>query len=855
MMLAFFLSIFLFDMFDFLSKFSFRGRKNAKAANQTTTPTPTATELASLQLAENKKNQVEQVRAATLAKIQQSAHDEAASITLLLACDFADGRYQAAQAVHSEAGLEQVRAALLNIDKRVVKLMQARLELIAQAARQETLAQLCLQQAGFLLGQSHLLSNQVIDLDQQRLGVAAFPIDLLPKFEQLRSEIDARLLAQTSLQRRVLDLISELNSDDSDLDVAVRCTLWQQEFDACLADPQAASLPKHIVNECLGKLEERRRRAHALQQALLKRQEQQDASKHSSMPDPATEVAGDLETADSEAAVTAPVPVVRVENKKASAAGNSVGGLSKEQIIAAIQGMEEALAQGSIQSARKFERDLRAVDGKTTGLSAELKSKLAQARSELGHLQGWAKWGGDVSRDELIKTAEELSALSLSANELSKMLAALRERWKEMEATSGAANKESWERFDAACKIAYAPAALYFQEQAELRKINLAAAESALTELQTRIAELLQTPYDWKAIANFGMQAQQNWKKLGQIDRKHKTRLDTQFEADLQLLLQPLQLRRQEEIQAREELINEVTALDPLQRTTTDQLRVLQERWQAHATSVPLRRKDEQALWEKFRAACDQLFAQRKLASGEAEAQRKENLRQRQDLCAELEQASKATDTNIAQLLQHTAVAWRNAGPVPRAEEGAIEQRYQNALAALKKIDLNLQDQQRQKTKMLFLQKLTVCQRLEQILISEIKDENLAQQMATLSEQWQQMAALPARLNIPLNSRFQTTLTAIENNVQNYRELMQKNTANFDATLLHLEILSGIASPAELARERMQMQVEVLQNALKRGATDYADSELLQRLVSLPALLDEARTQRLEKILAASEVL
>lgn len=856
MMLAFFHSIFLFDMFDFFSKFSLRGRKNTKAAGKT--PTPTATELASLQLAEDKKNLVEQARAATLAKIQQNAHDEAASIALLLTCDFADGRFQAAQAVHSQAGLEQVRTALLNIDKRVVKLMQTRLTLIEQAGRQQTLAQLCLQQAGVLLSQEHLLPNQVVDLDQQRLAVPAFPADLLPQFEQLRFEIGAKLQAQTDLQRRVLDLIAQMNKDAT-LDAAFegQCSAWQQELDACLAHPQAASLPKQIVNECSGQLAQRWQRWQAWQQTQLKRQ-QQDAVRQAEALLPAAEVgdtAGD--TAVAEIAVIALVPDASVENKIDAAASK----LSMAQIVAAIEGMEDALAQGSIQNARKFERDLRAVDGKTAGLSAQQTSRLVQARNELGYLQGWAKWGGDVSRDELIKAVEELPALPLSANELAKKVAAMRERWKEMEAASGAANKDSWERFDAACKSAYAPAAAYFQEQAELRKINLAAAENALIELQARSAELLQGPPDWKAIANFCMQARQNWKKLGQIDRKLKTRLDDQFEAKLQLLLQPLQERRQEEIRTRENLIHEVAALDPLQRTMTEQLRALQERWQTHAASVPLRRKDEQALWEKFRAACDQLFAQRKLASGEAEAQRQENLLQRQELCAALEQATNAanatelSDVKLAQLLQQTATAWRNAGPVPRAQEAVIEQRYQNAQTALKQISLNLQEQKKQKTKTVFLQKLALCQKLEQLLISEFKEENSGQQMAQLSEQWQQMAALPARLDRTLNSRFQAALLAFANDARNYHELMLKNTAHFDASLLQLEILSGIASPAELARERMQMQVEVLQNALKRGAAEQADGELLQRLLSLPALLDESRTLRLEKVLAAAAVL
>lgn len=875
MMLAFSFPTLLSAMFEFLSKFSFRRPKTDKNLSKTggKPSAPGASEVASLQLAENKKNLVEQARAATLAQIAQAGNDEPALIALLLACDFADGRFKAAQMVHSQSGLEQVHAAMRNIDKRVTKLMQNRLDLIAQASQQEQQAQRCIAQVSSLLEQASLISNQVTDLDKLRAACSAFPAAHLEQYNQLRLALENKLLTQTALQRRLLDLLAQLNQEaaaDSEVEQSLgqRLSGWQQELDACMAPAEAAALPKNAVTECSRKIQQQRQRWEIKQEQVqkqaqqelqkLERRQQDEASQTAAIEQAADTLALQAEdVAAADEPVSEPESESEFESNPTSAAPVKPGSFEKKvpslttaQIIIAIQGMQDALEQGSVQAARKFDRELRAVDIKTVGLNAEQKNKLFQARSDLTYLQGWAKWGGDVSRDELIKAADDLPTLALAPNELAKKVAVLRERWKEMEATSGSASKDLWERFDSACSVAYAPAAAYFQEQAEQRKINFAAAEAVLAELRDSAAQLLQGVPDWKAIAHFCMQAQQHWKKLGHVDRKHKTRLDAEFEAALQLLRLPLEQRRQEEIVAREALIAEVNLLDPLQKSTTEQLRALQERWQAQASSVPLRRKDEQALWEKYRAACDSLFAQRKLASGEADTQRKENLAVKLELCSALEQAADIPGINVNQLLQQTASTWKKTAAVPRAEEAAIEERYQSAVSVLKKRGDSILDQQRQATKILCLKKLSACQALEQMLAAEVND---AEQMAQIAGDWKALEDLPAKLNAVLATRFQAALQALENDDQEYRHLLQKNATNFDSALLHLEILSGIDSPQELSRERLQMQVGVLQNSLKRGAEDQAIGELLQRLLTLPAPLDTARTQRLGKILALSD--
>lgn len=836
-------------MLDLISKFIFRRPTTGKA------PAPTAIEIETGQLAEAKKNQVINERAATLEKIAGLANDESAAIALLLGCDFADGRLKAAQHVHSPAGLEQIRAAMLNVDKRVVKLMQTRLDAIVQTTQQETLAQLCVEEASHLAQQTHLMPNQVIGLDKRRAVIALFPEHLKTQFEENREKIELKMLAQTALQRRVLDIFNQLNalaaSDESDTSLEVQLAQLgqlQQELDHCQNQPESVSLPKKMLDDCMKKMQQQHQRVQNLVQEKKKTDRRMDVQIDQPVPeelDISTQV--NTETNFENQASSAVVEKMRT--------AKSVPTLSTSQIVAAIEGMVEALEQGSIQNARKFDKDLRAVDARAAGLTSEQKEQLMQARTELAYLQGWAKWGGDVSRDELINAVLELPTLSLAPNELAKKVAAMRERWRAMEASSGAANKDLWARFDATCKTAYEPAALFFKEQDELRKTNLLTAENMLVEMRSGVSNLLQATPDWKAISVFCMQAQQNWKKLGHVDRKHRARLDKEFEENLQRLRHPLEQRRQQEVLSRESLIAEVAALDPQQRAATDQLRTIQERWQLQAASVPLRRKDEQALWERFRAACDQLFAQRKQASGEADAQRKDNLAIKLALCISLEQAIKETGTNLQQLLQQTAMTWKSTAFVPRAEEAATEQRYQTAVLAVKQHIQAQIDQQREDNKNRYLKKISMCQSLELLLANELQSEESKLQANALINDWQHLGELSSKLNSALQKRFDSARLAIESNDQNYRALLQKNIADFDAALLQIEITSGIDSPPELSRERLQMQVGVLQTALKRGADANTNNELLHRLLTMPVVLDPAKLQRLEKVLLVSNTL
>lgn len=805
-------------MFDFLFK-----RSNKAADAELALQAQKAAQQAALQ--ESKKQKIEQARAAMLEKIERNIGNEAVLAEIVYECDFADGRYQAAQHIYSPANLNLVLSAVRKTDKRVAKLVQSRLDAIQQAAQHQEQALTLISQAQQIVAASQVTANQLVDLDRTHQTIGQIPAELEGQFHEIRQSISDRLLAQTALQRRVLDLIAKIG--DELLPEAAE--QLQQAYDEVQQAPEAAALPKNLLSDFQQKFDAARQAYDKAQQALAKAAQQPRVEADLSTE----EVAGTNESAPTLA--TRPVKAERQVPK-----------LNTQQILEALKNLEDALEQGSVLSAQAIDRELRGVDGKQAGLSNDQRDRLQRARSELAHLQGWAKWGGSISRDELIKAAEDLPKTELPVTELAKRVSGLRERWKSLEATTGGASKEVWERFDAACTLAYAPAAAHFQQLAEERKANLEKAEALLVTAREQATQLLQGDIDWKAVSIASHDFKQTWQKIGHVERKHKSRLDAAYTEVVALLAQPLEARRNEAKQERANMIAQVQAINPDQRNAVDQLKAIQAQWQLQAQAIPLHRKDEQALWDQFRAASDALFAQRRAVSESLDAQRKENLAAKEALCARLEQTEASSENAISKTLQDVANEWRAIGFVDRDVEQKIERRYQAAIEHLKKSAQHLREQKAQEAKQRITQKLQIAQRLEAALAS-----GDAAEQAAATQAWNALPKGESKPDAALNARAEKAMKAIESQDANYVQSLQVNAAQFDSKILELEIITGIDSPAEFAQSRLQAQVSVLRNALKTGGNRGASDGVLQ-LLTLPALLTDQQRARFSKVLTVS---
>jgi hypothetical protein len=805
--------------------------------------------------------------------------DEAAAVDFILQSEFSELRLAAAELVHAREHLERVHTAMRNVDRRVAKLVQGRLDAIRHHESELRRGEEALAQARSLLNDTLLTPNHVAELDR-KWSVIRAP-GLAPDFDTVRAELGRRLESQVALQRAMIDRLAVLRAlEAGGLDaaaLAARLAELQQEQEAALVDPGHASLPRALVAEFateharltagLATIEQDQAALAAREAALAAWQAQAPAELRQEalrrewqrLPAlPANAAGGALQerfeallaSLPQETRQPKPAPTVKEGVKDGAKGGARPAARGADQaFLDNMDALEAALQQGSLGTAAELDKALKEAKDKGMRLSAPQADRLAHLRAELKRLSDWARWGGNVSREELIKTVESLPTQGLAMAELAKKVGSMRDRWKALDSLSGPAPRSLWERFDAACSAAYAPAAAHFRQLADERHANAARGQALVEEAQAEIGRLQSGEADWKHVSGTVQRLRTAWSHLGAVDRKEKKRLDALFADALTTLQRPLEDQRKVEIAVREQLIEEVRKLDPHERHAVDMLRELQARWQEHARALPLERKAEQALWQRFRGACDALFAARKEQAHAADSERRAHESAKEALCERLEAAAPdATPANVGKLLREAAAEWQAIGPVPRAHEARIDRRYhaavakvqQHADAARRAQDTALAGAVRDKL------------RLVQALETALANPAAHTQASDWRERWDAMLTLDGGYEPVLRARYDAALAALEASDAEraaYVRQMEENRERLLNDLLRLEIAAGIDSGPEFARERLRLQVEVLQSSLKSGQKPGAQAAELRALLALAALLDVRTETRIEHLL------
>ncbi|MYN45335.1 DUF349 domain-containing protein [Pseudoduganella sp. FT93W] len=844
--------------------FEFIFKRNGESAGVAPAATETAAGAAAAASAERREQQTRQAAAL--------AGDEAAAVALILQSEFAGVRLQAAEHVRSLPLLEQVLQAMRNTDRRVAKLMQSRLDAIRYHEAEQRKAAVCLELAARMLADEKLTPNQVAELDRQWSITTADAAQAI-SFASQRMALDARLQAQVQLQRQMIDALAALRQLPASMDdkAAAQAALDQYaaQFERCQQDAEHATLPKHLLTDFAAALNQTRAALAAGQAALAAKAAPAPAQQQAAtaVADSAGADAARLNGATSDdveaggAAASGPNSsedalvnasagaAAGTMPAKAAPAGRAAKPAAPDpQFLSTLDALEQALEQGLLHAAAEHDKWLKEHKAR---LAPAVTERLNHLRAELKRLSDWARWSGNVSREELVKVVEELPALGLAMSELAKKVGSMRERWKALDAVSGHAPRSLWERFDRACTTAYAPAAAHFKQLADERHANAAKAQALIEETRA-MAQAAAEGVDLKNVAAAGQRLRQMWSRLGAMERKEKRKLEQAFDKALGQMLAPLTQQRKIEVTRREQLIQEAEQLQPTERHALDLLKRLQERWQEQAKALPLERKAEQALWQRFRAACDAVYSKRKEVAHAADHERKAHLHAREALCAQLETATfsgddKAQLAAIAALLRETASAWQHAGTVPRAAEARISQRYQAAQAQVQAQADAIRRRSGAAQAHALRDKLRLCQALE----GQLVPASAANGAATADEwqaRWVAIPKLGGEYEKALSGRYNAALALLGSDAANYLAQLEANRQRLLDEVLRLEIVAGVDSGAEFARERLKMQVEVLQSSLKSGQKPQSATAAYLQLCAMPALADDRTVSRIEAL-------
>jgi hypothetical protein len=113
---------------------------------------------------------------------------------------------------------------------------------------------------------------------------------------------------------------------------------------------------------------------------------------------------------------------------------------------------------------------------------------------------------------------------------------------------------------------------------------------------------------------------------------------------------------------------------------TADALKKLQAEWKAVG---PVSRKKSQAIWTRFRTACDAFFKSRQEDLGKKKDEWAQNLARKEELCAKAEALAESTAWEAsASELKKMQAEWKTIGPVRRNKSEVVWNRFRAAADA-----------------------------------------------------------------------------------------------------------------------------------------------------------------------------
>lgn len=204
-------------------------------------------------------------------------------------------------------------------------------------------------------------------------------------------------------------------------------------------------------------------------------------------------------------------------------------------------------------------------------------------------------------------------------------------------------------------------------------------------------AERLADGQDWRSGADRFRTLLEEWKGLPRIDRRTDEEMwhrfssaRTTFTRRRKAHFAEQQTQRDTAARAKEKLIAEAEALSGSTDwgPTSGAYRDLMQRWKA---AGPAPRKQEDALWKRFRAAQDVFFSARDEANAAQDREYEANAEIKDALLAEAEALLPVTDVATARRAWHgIAERWEAAGKVPRARVKEMEGRIRAVEQAIR---------------------------------------------------------------------------------------------------------------------------------------------------------------------------
>ena len=297
----------------------------------------------------------------------------------------------------------------------------------------------------------------------------------------------------------------------------------------------------------------------------------------------------------------------------------------------------------------------------------------------------------DFKKNLEAKTAFCEAAEKLSEDEdviaAFKELQKLHEQWKDLGPVAREYRDAIWERFRAATAVINKRYQAHFEGVKEQQAENLSKKQALCEKVEAIAAQEITSSSQWNTLSKEIEALQAEWRTIGFATRKDNQKIYERFRAACDAFFEHKRLfysefkdSMNENMDKKLSIVEQAEALkdSTAWKETTEKIIELQKQWK-EIGAVP--RKKSEALWKRFRSACDAFFAERD-KHGRSENDFYANLRAKKALIAEIEAYEHAGAEEDRAAREAFVERWNAIGFVPFKEKEAVCEAYKAALQA-----------------------------------------------------------------------------------------------------------------------------------------------------------------------------
>ena len=266
----------------------------------------------------------------------------------------------------------------------------------------------------------------------------------------------------------------------------------------------------------------------------------------------------------------------------------------------------------------------------------------------------------------------------------------LHDEFREIGPVAKELREEVWNRFKTASTVVNKRHQQHFEALKERENANLEKKTALCEKVENIDFNALETYNQWNDKTQEIIALQEEWKTIGFAPQKMNNKIFERFRAACDAFFQrkaefykDMKDNLAANLEKKTALCEKAEALQNSTdwKSTADKLTAMQREWKTIG-AVPKKQSD--AIWKRFNAACDAFFENRKAATSSQRSEEQQNLDKKKAVIEQLAAIDPETATAEDQAKMHDLIKeWNSIGHVPFREKDKVYKQYKALIDVL----------------------------------------------------------------------------------------------------------------------------------------------------------------------------